>query len=138
MVNKVILLGNVGADPEVKHLDSGSVVANFSLATSETFKNKDGEKVTNTEWHKVVCWRKLAEIVEQYVTKGQQLYVEGKITTRSWDNKEGVKQYITEVIADKIQMLGSKSDNQSNNNQNNSTPTAQSTPEAPLVDDLPF
>ena len=107
MVNKVILIGNIGKDPDVKHTDN-SVVATFSLATSETWKNKDGEKVNKTEWHNIVCWRNLAEIVEKYMTKGQQIYVEGKLTHRDYEDKEGVKRYITEVVADKIQMLGRK------------------------------
>lgn len=105
-VNKVILVGNVGKDPEVKHLDGGSVVASFSLATTDNYKNKAGEKVSTTEWHNIVIWGKLAEVVEKWVTKGKQLYLEGKITTRSWDNKEGVKQYRTEIVADTMQMLG--------------------------------
>jgi len=107
-VNKVILVGNVGKDPEVRHLDSGVAVTTFPLATSETYKNKEGQKVTNTEWHNVVLWRGLAEVAEKYVKKGNPLYIEGKIRTRSWDDKDGNKRYTTEIIADVMQMLGSK------------------------------
>lgn len=109
-VNKVILVGNVGKDPEVRHLDNGTAVGSFTLATSESYKNKTGEKVTNTEWHNIVVWRGLAEIVEKYVKKGQQLYIEGKIINRSWDDKEGVKRYTTEIVAENMVMLGRKSD----------------------------
>ena len=105
-INKVILVGNTGKDPEVRHLESGVTVASFSLATSETYKNKSGDKVTNTEWHNIVVWRGLADIAEKYIKKGTQLYVEGKIRTRSWDDKDGNKRYTTEIIADNIQLLG--------------------------------
>ncbi len=107
-INKVILVGNAGKDPEVRHLDSGVAVTTFPLATSETYKNKEGQKVTNTEWHNVVLWRGLAEVAEKYVKKGNPLYIEGKIRTRSWDDKDGNKRYTTEIIADVMQMLGSK------------------------------
>ena len=112
-INKVILVGNVGKDPEVRYLDSGVAVANFPFATSETYKNKQGEKVTNTEWHNIVMWRGLAEVVEKYVNKGSQLYIEGKIRTRSYDDREGIKRYITEIIGDNMQMLGRKGDRSS-------------------------
>ena len=111
-INKVILIGNVGKDPEVRHLDSGVAVASFSLATSETYRNKDNQKVTNTEWHNIVVWRGLAEVAEKYVKKGNPLYIEGKIRTRSWDDKDGNKRYTTEIIADTMQMLGSKQSNE--------------------------
>lgn len=109
-VNKVILVGHVGNDPEVKHLDAGTPVANFRLATSELYKNRDGERVVQTEWHSVVAWRGLAEIVEKYVKKGQQLYIEGRIRTRAWDDKDGNKRYTTEIVADNMQMLGKRSE----------------------------
>jgi len=112
-INKVILVGNVGKDPEVRYLDSGVAVANFPFATSEKYKNKQGEKVTNTEWHNIVMWRGLAEVVEKYVNKGSQLYIEGKIRTRSYDDKDGIKRYITEIIGDNMQMLGRKGDKSS-------------------------
>ncbi len=105
-VNKVILVGNVGKDPETRYLESGVAVCNFPMATSETYKNRDGEKVTNTEWHNIVLWRNLAEIANQYVKKGTQLYIEGRIRTRSWEDRDGNKRYITEVVGDNMQMLG--------------------------------
>lgn len=109
-VNKVILVGNVGKDPEVRYLEKGVGVARFPLATSETYKGRDGEKVTATEWHNIVLWRGLAEIAEKYVRKGSQLYIEGKIRTRSYDDKDGNKRYMTEIVADQMQMIGKKSD----------------------------
>jgi|SRR5690606_15829 len=107
MKNLVILIGRVGKDPEVRHLENGKAVANLSLATSETYKNKQGEKVENTEWINLVVWSPLAEIFEKYVKKGNQIYVEGKLTTRSWE-KDGDKKYITEVVVKELTMLGSK------------------------------
>lgn len=109
-INKVILVGNVGKDPEVRHLDTGVAVANFPLATSETYTAKSGEKVTTTEWHNIVLWRGLAEVAEKYVTKGRQLYIEGRIRSRSYDDKDGIKRYVTEIYGDVMQMLGSKPD----------------------------
>ena len=108
-VNKVILVGNLGKDPEVRTLDNGAKVASFSLATSETYKDKQGNKQTETEWHNIVAWRGLAEVVEKYMRKGMTVYLEGKIRTRSYE-KDGNKRYTTEIIADTIQMLGKKSD----------------------------
>src|SRR5680860_498100 len=116
-VNKVILIGNVGKDPEIRHLDTGVAVANFSLATSESYNAKNGEKVTTTEWHNIVLWRGLAEVAEKYVKKGNQLYIEGRIRSRTYDDKDGIKRYITEINGDVMRMLGSKSDAQSGNNQ---------------------
>ena len=107
-INKVILIGNVGKDPEVRHLDSNVSVANFTLATSENYTNKSGEKVTTTEWHNIVCWRGLASIAENYIRKGSQIYVDGKIRTRSYDAPDGSKRYITEILADSLQLLGKK------------------------------
>jgi len=109
-VNKVILVGNVGKDPEVRYLEGGTAVCSFPLATSETYRNRDGDRVTTTEWHNIVLWRGLAEIAEKYVRKGSQLYIEGKIRTRSWDDREGNKRYTTEVIADTMQMLGKRAE----------------------------
>jgi len=105
-VNKAILLGNLGKDPEVRRLDDGRAVVNFSLATSESYKNKAGERVTNTEWHNIVLWTPLAEIAESYLKKGSQVYIEGKISNRSYDDKDGVKKYISEVVGREIKLLG--------------------------------
>jgi single-strand DNA-binding protein len=108
MENKAIILGNVGSDPEIKHLDGGNAVANFSVATSETYKDKSGEKKTETEWHRVVIWGKLAEIVEKYVKKGQQLYLVGKIKTRKWTDKDGNDKFTTEILCNQMLMIGKK------------------------------
>jgi len=96
----------VGRDPEVRHLDKDVTVANFPLATSESYTAKNGEKVTTTEWHNIVIWRGLAKVVEQYVKKGDRLYLEGRIRTRSWDDKDGNKRYTTEIYVDNMEMLG--------------------------------
>ncbi|MUP36580.1 single-stranded DNA-binding protein [Labilibaculum euxinus] len=139
-VNKVILVGNVGKDPEVKYLDNGVAVCNFSLATSETYNNKSGEKVTQTEWHNIVLWRKLAEIAETYVKKGMQIYVEGQLRTRNWEDKDGVKRYTTEIFGTSMQMLGRKAENSSE--PQGSPEVAQQTTsdsaDAEETDDLPF
>jgi single-strand DNA-binding protein len=115
-VNKVILLGNLGKDPEVRRLDDGRGVANFSLATSETYKKKSGEKVTNTEWHNIVLWSPLADIAENYLKKGSQVYIEGKISNRSYDDKDGVKKYISEVVGREITLLSRAPENQNTDN----------------------
>ena len=112
-INKVILIGNVGKDPEVRHLESNVSVANFTLATSENYTNKSGEKVTTTEWHNIVCWRGLATVAENYVHKGSQIYIDGKIRTRSYDAPDGSKRYVTEIYADTLQLLGKKGDGSS-------------------------
>jgi single-strand DNA-binding protein len=109
-VNKVILVGNVGKDPEVRYLESNTPICKMSLATSEVYKNKAGEKVTTTEWHNVILWRGLAEVAEKYVKKGSQVYVEGRLRTRSWDDKDKNKRYTTEIVADVLQLLGKRTD----------------------------
>ena len=108
-INKVILIGNVGKDPEIKRLDSGLVIANFPLATSETYLNKNNEKVTNTEWHNIALFKNQAEVDKKYVKKGDPLYIEGRIRTRSWDDKDGNKRYFTEIVGLNMQMLDRKS-----------------------------
>lgn len=109
-INKVILVGTLGRDPEVKYLPSGDAMANVSLATSESWKDKNtGEKKENTEWHKVVFFKRLAEIAGEYLRKGQQVYIEGSLKTRSWE-KDGVKHYATEIVASEMQMLGGRQD----------------------------
>ncbi len=105
-VNKVILIGNLGADPEVRHLQNGAAVANFRIATSETYKDRQtGEKREQTEWHSIVAWRGLAEIAERFLRKGSKVYVEGKLRTRKWQDKDGIERYTTEVHADEMTML---------------------------------
>ena len=109
-VNKVILVGNLGKDPELRYTPSGAAVATFSLATTERFKDRDGNRQEKTEWHNIVVWRQLAEICGKYLHKGKQVYIEGKIQTRSYDDRDGNKRYITEIVADQLQMLGSRDD----------------------------
>ncbi|MCK5691925.1 MAG: single-stranded DNA-binding protein [Bacteroidales bacterium] len=109
-VNKVILVGNVGKDPETRYLDESTAITKFPMATSETYKNKAGERVSNTEWHNIVLWRGLAQVAEKYVKKGSQIYIEGRIKTRSYDDAEGNKKYITEIVGDQMQLLGRKPD----------------------------
>jgi single-strand DNA-binding protein len=104
--NKVQLIGHVGQDPEIKNLDGGKKVANLTIATNDSYKNEKGEKVEQTEWHKVVAWGKTAEIIEKYVTKGKEIALEGKLTHRSYDDKNGEKRYITEVVANDVLLLG--------------------------------
>ena len=104
--NRVQLIGHVGNDPEIKNLDGGQKVANLTIATNESYKNDKGEKVEQTEWHKVVAWGKTAEIIEKYVTKGKEIAIDGKLTHRSYDDKNGEKRYITEVVANEVLLLG--------------------------------
>lgn len=150
-LNKVLLVGNLGKDPEVQIFESGAKKAAFSLATSERYTNREGQRIELTEWHNVVCWGKLADIAEKWLQKGKMVYVEGKIKTRSWE-EDGKKRYITEIEANNFQMLGAKPDNdnrESNSNQESySKPSSDSQQQAadkdkgdtPGVqdDDLPF
>jgi len=108
-INKVILVGHLGKDPEVRYLEGGVSVASFPLATTETF-NKDGRKVEQTEWHNIVLWRSLADVAAKYLQKGKLVYIEGKLRTRSFEDKEGIKKYTTEIVAENFTMLGRKSD----------------------------
>lgn len=111
-LNKVLLIGNAGRDPEIRHLESGVMNASFSLATTEKFRDRSsGEMREQTEWHNIVCWRNLAEIAEKYVKKGTQLFIEGRIRTRSYNDKDGNTRYVTEILADNMQLLGRKADN---------------------------
>ncbi len=106
-VNKVILVGNLGADPEIRYTPSGTAVANFNLATREQWTNKSGEKEEKTEWHRIVAWARLGEICGEYLRKGSQVYVEGRLQTRAWEDRDGNKRYTTEIVAQVMQMLGS-------------------------------
>lgn len=113
MINKVILVGNVGVDPEVRTTESGVKVARLRLATSERYTDKQsGERKELTEWHTIILWRGLADVVDRFVHKGSQLYIEGRLRTREWTDKDNVKRYTTEILADNMQLLGSRSDNQ--------------------------
>ena len=107
-VNKHIIIGNLGKDPEIKTLENGTKLANFSVATTDAYTDKEGNKVTNTEWHNVVLWKKLADVAEMFLVKGSQVYVEGKSKTRSWDDKDGNKKYMTELHGERLQMLGKR------------------------------
>ncbi len=145
-VNKVILIGNVGKDPEIRHLDSGVAVANFPLATSESYIAKNGERVSTTEWHNIVLWRGLADVAEKYVKKGMQLYIEGRIRSRSYDDKDGNKRYITEIYGDVMRMLtareSSDTGSQPSAGQSTSAPPVYNEPdvddESGGDEDLPF
>lgn len=145
-VNKVIIIGHLGKAPEVRYAASGDAIANVAVATSETWKDKNGEKQERTEWHRVVFYRKLAEIVGEYLDKGSLVYIEGKLQTRKWQNKDGVDQYTTEIIADKMQMMGGKHQGESAPRQAQQQAPAQSAG-APaqrgnsfedMDDDIPF
>jgi single-strand DNA-binding protein len=111
-INRVILIGNLGKDPEVRHLDNGLVKATFSLATTETFKGKDGNPTDHTEWHNIVLWRRLAENAEKYLKKGNQIYLEGRIRTRKWEDKEGNTRYTTEIEGTSMIMLGARKEHE--------------------------
>jgi single-strand DNA-binding protein len=104
--NKVQLIGNLGNDPEIINLESGKTLAKFAIATNESYKNAQGEKVADTQWHNIVAWGKTAQIVEKYVTKGKEVAIEGKLTTRIWEDKDGMKRYTTEVVCNELLMLG--------------------------------
>ncbi|RXG30934.1 single-stranded DNA-binding protein [Leeuwenhoekiella palythoae] len=104
--NKVQLIGNLGNDPEIVNLDSGKKLAKFSIATNETYKNNKGERVTDTQWHNVVAWGKTAEVIENYVTKGKEVAIEGKLTSRSYETKHGEKRYLTEIVCNELLLLG--------------------------------
>jgi len=143
-VNKVILVGRLGKDPEVRTLENGTMVANFTLATSETYKDRTtGERKEVTEWHNIVLWRALAEISQKYLHKGDLVYVEGKLRTRSWE-KEGVTRYTTEVVADTMTMLGSRGAGSSGGGDYSrgadraSSDTSGGAPVESSTDDLPF
>lgn len=142
-INKVILVGNLGKDPEIRAIDGGRKVANFTLATTETYKNKNGEKVDQTEWHNVVFWGPIAEVIERFLKKGSQIYVEGKIRTRSYDDKDGNKRYITEILGEQMTMLGKASGSSSDSAPSMGAPAMASAPVTSsnamgADDDLPF
>ncbi|MCH7675563.1 single-stranded DNA-binding protein [candidate division KSB1 bacterium] len=138
-VNKVILIGNLGSDPELKYTPSGAAVTNFNVATNEVWNDKDGNKQERTEWHRVVLWRKLAEIAGEYLKKGSKIYLEGRLQTRSWEDKDGVKRYTTEVVADNMTMLDAKSEG-SGSDVSSAPPPGEAPPAADsgAEDDLPF
>lgn len=138
-VNKVILVGNLGKDPEVRHLEGGNSVAHFTLATNEYYKDKQGTRVERTEWHNISAWRGLAELAEKYLKKGTQVYVEGKLRTRQYQDKDQQTRYITEIIADEISLLGGRQGGSGSNG--TTTPAVEesvSLRQEPELDQLPF
>lgn len=142
-VNKVILVGNLGKDPEMWTFEDGTKKASFSLATTESYKDKAGNKVDQTEWHNVVLWRGLAGVAEQYLKKGSSVYIEGKIRSRSYQDKEGATKYITEIFADNMTMLGGRNSNEYNPSMQQNTPsspqnTQPNVSQTTEPDDLPF
>jgi len=151
-LNKVMLIGRLGKDPEMQYFESGAVKASFSLATSESYKNREGQRVDTTEWHNLIVWSKLAEIAEKFLKKGKLIYVEGSIKTRSWEGQDGNKRYITEINVQNFKMLGSKSAEGGGQQggggnagyvkpESTPTPRIQPQPKDPIaeeVDDLPF
>jgi single-strand DNA-binding protein len=152
-VNKVILVGNLGRDPETRYTTGGEAVTNISIATTDTWKDKSGEKQERTEWHRVAFFGKLAEIAGEYLKKGSQVYVEGRLQTRKWQDKEGQDKYTTEIIADRMQMLGSRTGSGGGDAPERATSTAGASPSAAgtnrsggapkknvddLDDDIPF
>ncbi len=141
-VNKVILIGNLGKDPEVRHLEGGATVANFTLATNEYYRDKQGTRIERTEWHNIAAWRGLAEMAEKFLKKGQQVYVEGKIRTRQYQDKDNQTRYITEIIADEITMLGGRLHGNEAQAGQAGAPAAAEAPQTfrqePELDQLPF
>lgn len=141
-VNKVILVGNLGADPEVKTLESGTKVASIRLATTERYKDREGNQKEVTEWHNVVLWRGLADITEKYLKKGRQVYIEGRIKTRKWTDQTGADRYTTDIVADQMTLLGGVSGQSGSSAPSESQPSRASEPQQPPIgdidDDLPF
>ena len=135
-VNKVILVGNLGADPEVRHLESGSKVANISIATSESYTNRNGERVEQTEWHKVELWDRLAELSEQYLSKGRTVYIEGRIRTNTYQDKDGITRYDKKIRATNMTFVGGRnegSETETNHQATQTTPSASSSGQSPSV-----
>ena len=145
-LNKVILIGNLGRDPEVRYTPDGTAVANFSIATSDEWTDKtSGEKQERTEWHRIVAFRRLGEVCGEYLSKGRQVYIEGKLQTREWQDKEGNKRYTTEIVASQMLMLGPRGSGQGSSGQGSGSAPYQTPPESPNAsypgpeeDDIPF
>lgn len=139
-LNKVMLIGNLGKDPEVRFTASGQAVASFSLATSESYKDKSGEKVEKTEWHNITLWGKLAEIAGEYLSKGKTIYVEGRLQTRKWQDKSGNDRYTTEIVGDKMQMLSAKGERSGGGDSSSAQKSSAPSYEEPPFqdDDIPF
>ncbi len=131
-LNKVMLIGNLGKDPEIKYMENNIALAKFPLATTETFKDKNGDQVSQTEWHNIILWRGLAEVAEKFLKKGSKVYLEGKIKTRSWEDSNNIKKYITEIMGDNLIMLDKKDSSDSTND------TGVDVNDIAPEDDLPF
>jgi single-strand DNA-binding protein len=136
-VNKAILLGNLGKDPIVRTLESGNKVANFTLATNRTYRGPDGSPVEETEWHNVVLWGNLADLAEKYLAKGRQVYVEGRIRSRQYDDKEGNRRFITEIVGENMVFVGGRGPGEAENEKPRAASTSNVN-EPPIEDDLPF
>jgi len=132
-LNKVMLIGNLGKDPESREMGDGTKMAKFPIATTETYKNRQGEKVSNTEWHNIVLWRGLAEVAINWLKKGDSVYIEGKLKTRSWEDENGVKKYATDIQADNLSMLGSRRDTE--NQYQSSSPEQNANSEVKKIDE---
>lgn len=137
-VNKCILVGRVGKDPEIRYMSNGEAVANLTLATSEKWKDKEGKQQEKTEWHNITAYRRLAEVLGEYVTKGSALYIEGKIQTRKWQDKDGNDRYTTEIIADKIDFLSAKKSDSTSGEARNNEPARESQSGPDFEDDITF
>lgn len=137
-VNKAILIGNLGKDPELRYTPGGKAVASFSLATSERWTNQEGQKQENTTWHNIVAWGKQAEVMKEYLSKGKQVYIEGRIQNRSYDDKEGNKKYISEIVVQNFSFIGSRDSGGSSRPLPEEAAVHQSAPAAEGEDDLPF
>ncbi len=137
-INRVILIGNLGKDPEVQHFDNGVKKASFSLATTESFKSKEGEKTSHTEWHNIVLWRGLAEVAEKFLRKGNTIYLEGRIRRREYEDKEGQKRFIYEILGDNMQMLGGGKRDENGSAAVTQEVKEESLPASGPEDDLPF
>jgi len=139
MVNKVILVGRLGRDPEIRYTQGGQPVANFTMATNERWKSKEGEQQERTEWHRIVVWGKLAELCSEYLSKGRQVYLEGRLQTRDWEDKEGNKRQTTEIVATTVQFLGSRGDGGGDSDASYGGPRdAGASGSATGEDDIPF
>ncbi len=139
-VNKAILIGNLGSDPELRYTASGTAVASFNIATTERYKDKNGEKQERTEWHTIVCWARLGELANEYLKKGRSVYIEGRIQTRNYEDKDGIKRYKTEIVCQQMQFLGGRGQGEQQSAPGGgSSSSAPSEPNLPADDDdLPF
>lgn len=137
-MNKAQFIGHLGKDPEIRHTTSGKAVANFSLATSETFKKANGEKETKTEWHNIILWSPLAEVAEKYMKKGSKVFIEGKISHRSYDDKDGIKRYVTDIVGRELIMLDSKPKEEGSKEETAKEEVAVSADASSEEDTLPF